>query len=171
VVKRLRARWIIAIVVVCFVAILVAPLIVLFGMFAYQDQIVGKLLEDEIRSQPKVVYTKYVPVFEEDNRIYQGSGKPYIVLSDFTARDYRGNPPYSLQMSGKVSNEGGGVAYNGVLHVVALNNEGIVIDDNYTFPGLPAHTVGGTSDFSLHYNSSSPIINCTVTPIYTDAWR
>lgn len=126
------------------------------------------MIEEDIRSQPKSVYLKYVPVFEEDNRIYQSSGKPYIVLSDFTARDYRGNPPYSLQMSGQVSNEGGGVAYNGVLHVVAMNSDGIALDDNYTFPGLPAHTRGGTYDFSLHYNSSSPITNCTITPIYSD---
>jgi hypothetical protein len=130
------------------------------------------MIEDDIRSQPKSIYVKYVPVFEEDNRIYQGSGKPYVVLSDFSARDYRGNPPYSLQMSGKVRNQGDGIAYNIILNVVALNSEGIALDDNYTSPGLPAAkftgTGGGTFDFSLHYNSSLPITNCTITPYYSD---
>jgi hypothetical protein len=97
------------------------------------------VIEEQIRNQPKIVYVKYVSVFEMDNRIYQGSDKPYSVISNFTARDYRGNPPYSLQISGNAINEGGGIAYDGILHVVAMNKDGVVIDANHTFGGITPH--------------------------------
>ncbi|HSV49404.1 MAG TPA: hypothetical protein VLH35_03730 [Candidatus Acidoferrales bacterium] len=143
------------------------PVITLYAIHAYRQQIVQQMIDEEIENQPKRVYTKYVPVFLEDNRIYQGSDKPYIIISDFSARDYRGNPPYSLQISGKGINDGGGIAYNGSLHVVAVNNESVVIDTYYDFGGATPHVSFGFS-FSLKYNSTSPITNCTITPFYTD---
>jgi hypothetical protein len=125
------------------------------------------MIDVEIENQSKRVHVKYVPVFIEDNRIYQGSDKPYIVISDFSARDYRGNPPYSLQISGKGINDGGGIAYNGSLHIVAMSYEGVAIDAYNNFGGATPHVPLGFS-FSLKYNSTSPITNCTITPFYTD---
>jgi hypothetical protein len=165
----MRARWIVAIVVVCCVAFVSVPFIALFLVHAYYDMLVRQEIQKEIDSRPKSVYLHYVTVFLEDNRGYEGLGKPYLVASNFTARDYRGNPPYSLQISGIVGNEGGGIAYNGVLHVVAMNSEGIALNSDYDFTGIPAHSTTGF-EFSLHYNSSFPIINCTITPMYTDTW-
>ncbi len=168
----MKPRWIIALFVVCCVAIPCVPLIGLYILHVYQSQIVWQLIDEEILSQPKTVYTKYVTVFQEDNRIYQGSNKPYLVLSDFTARDYRrGDPPYTLQFSGHIINKGGGIAYNGVLHVVAINSEGVAIDADspYPFGGLTPNMLF-QHDFSLKYNGSK-IINCTITPIYSDTAR
>jgi hypothetical protein len=149
------------------VAVISAPFIGLYLVQQYYYQLAWQKIQEEQQSAAKIVYTKYIPVFEQDNRIYQSSDKPYITLSDFTARDYRGNPPYSLQISGKGINDGGGIAYSGVLHVVAMNNEGIAIDDYYDFGGATPH-VPLEFRFSLKYNSSSPITNCTITPVYTD---
>lgn len=159
---------IIALVAACCVVIIGVPLIGLYIIHVYENQIVWQMIEEEQRSQPKTVYTKYVTVFQEDNRIYQGSNKPYITISDFTARDYRGNAPYSLQISGNAINQGGGIAYNGVLHVVAMTSEGVAIDTNYSFGGITPH-VPIQASFSLKYNSSA-ITNCTITPIYTDTY-
>ncbi len=124
-------------------------------------------VQESIDNQPRSVYVKYVPVFLEDNKIYQDDNKPYIAIYDFAARDYRGNPPYSLQITGSAMNVGGGIAYNGVLHVVAVTSEGVAIDTNHDFGGITPHVPIGFS-FSLKYNSSSPITNCTITPVYTD---
>ena len=143
------------------------PVITLYTIQLYRQQIVQQMIDEEIENQPKRVYTKYVPVFLEDNRIYQGSDKPYIFISDFSARDYRGNPPYSLQISGKGINDGGGIAYNGVLHVLAMNDEGVALDAYHDFGGATSHVPFGFS-FSLKYNSTSPITNCTITASYTD---
>ena len=147
----MRLRWIIALVAVCCVAIISAPFIALYLVQQYYYQLAWQKIQEEQRSAAKIVYTKYIAVFEQNNRIYQSSDKPYITLSDFTARDYRGNPPYSLQISGKGINDGGGIAYNGVLHVVAMNNESIAIDDYYNFGGATPHVPLGFS-FSLKYN-------------------
>jgi hypothetical protein len=125
------------------------------------------MIQEELDSEPKSIYVKYVPVFEEYDRINPGSDKPYVVIYDFTARDYRRLAPYSLQISGKVNNQGEGTAYNGVLHVVAMNREGIAIDDNYAFSKLSPHT-GDILEFPLHYNSSLVITNCTITLIYSN---
>jgi len=125
------------------------------------------MIQEELDSEPKSIYVKYVTVFEEYPRINQGSDKPYVVIYDFTARDYRRLLPYSLQISGKVNNQGEGTAYNGFVHVVAMNSEGIAIDENYSFSKLPPHT-GAILEFPLHYNSSLVITNCTITLVYSD---
>ncbi len=163
----MRARWIIALVAVCCIAVIGVPLIGFYALQAYYSQLAWQKIQEEQLSEAKTVYIKYVLVFEQNNPIYQGSSKPYVVLSGFTARDYRGNPPYSLQISGTLNNTGGGIAYNGLLHVVAMNSEGIAIDSNYSFAGITAHMILQQS-FSLKYNGSA-ITNCTITPIYTDA--
>lgn len=165
-VENLRARWIIALVAICCILLIGVPVIVLCIKYSYQNFLIQQLIAEELRSQPKSVSIKNVTVFQEDNQIYKNSDKPYIVISGFTARDYRANAPYSLQISGVIINEGGGIAYNGVLHVVAMSNESIVIDTNHSFGGITPH-VPLQLDFSLKYNGS-PITNCTITPIYTD---
>lgn len=163
----MRARWIIAIVAVCCIVVVGVPLFGLYIVYAYQHQLVLQAINEEIKNQPRHIYVKYVPVFLEDNKIYQDSNKPYVIIHDFAARDYRGNPPYSLQITGSAINDGGGIAYNGVLHVVAMTSEGIAIDANHDFAGITPH-VPLEFTFSLKYNSSSPITNCTITPLYTD---
>ncbi len=165
-VTNLRARWIIALVAVCCTALIGLPLIGPYIVLGYQSLIIQQMVAEEIQSQPISIYTHYVTVFQEVNRIYQTPDKPYIVVSSFTAQDYRGNAPYSLRMNGYAINEGNGIAYNGVLHVVAMNYEGVAIDTNQSFGGITPHATLRFS-FSLKYNGSA-IINCTITPFYTD---
>ena len=164
----MRAKWIIALVAVCCIVAVGVPLFGLYVMYSYQHYLVMQAVQESINNQPRHVYVKYVPVFLEDNKIYQDDNKPYVIIHDFTARDYRGNPPYSLQITGFAINDGGGIAYNAVLHVVAMTSEGIALDANHDFTGITPNASLKFS-FSLKYNSSLPITNCTITPVYTDA--
>ena len=164
-----RTRWIIVLVAVCCIFVIGLPVLALYVEYEYKRLLVLQMIDEELRNQERsrIVFIKYVPVFVEDNRIYPGLDKPYVIVGDFSARDYRGNPPYSIQINGKGINNGGSIAYNGFLHVVAMNNEGVAIDTYHDFGGITPHVPIGFS-FSLKYNNSSPITNCTITPIYTD---
>jgi hypothetical protein len=109
---------------------------------------------------------RYVTVFHQDNQIYQGTYKLYINTSSLKAQDCRSSTSNYLQISGFVNNTGDGTAYNAYLHVVAMNLEGKAIDSNYSYAGVPPHMGDWIGD-SFNYRGS-PIINCTITPAYTD---
>jgi hypothetical protein len=109
---------------------------------------------------------RYVTVFHQDNHLYQGAYKPYINTSSLKAQDYRSSTSNSLHISGFVNNTGDGTSYNAYLHIVAMNHEGKAIDDTYSYAGITPHMSLGIG-FSFDY-IGSPIINCTITPVYTD---
>ena len=96
----------------------------------------------------------------------QVANKPQIVVDGLTVEDLRSGLGNNLRIYGYVNNTGGGTAYDLRLHVVAVNAEGVAIDEYKNLGGI---TAGMTLkvDFGLVYNGSR-IESWTITPIFTD---
>jgi hypothetical protein len=162
---KLRERWIVALGVFYFAILLGGALLT-----AQSVSTLGTLLAESRQHytgpQATNITMQYVTVFHQDNHLYQGPYKPYIITTSLTAQDYRTNTSNSLQIIGFVNNTGDGTAYNAYLHVVAMNHEGKAVDGTYSFAGITSHMSLGIG-YSFNY-SGSPIINCTIAPVYTD---
>ena len=141
----MSAKSIFALAAVCLTTIIVASAFI--GLFVYDN-----FLPHPIQLQ----------IIDQTN---PDPNKPNIVASGLTVQDER-TIPYSLHVSGRLNNTGGGIAYNASLHVVATNKEGTAIDRFYSFGGITGHMTLGL-DFRFEY-SGPPIDSCTITAIYTD---
>jgi hypothetical protein len=146
----------------------------LIADYSYQvieNQIAAQIRERNMRlpdlALPDKTITTKIPLFNQDGAPNPDPAKPYIVTTGLTAKSDRAKVPYSLHVSGWINNTGGGTAYNAFLHIIAMNGEGTAVDRNYSFTGITPHMNLGL-DFKFSYQGSE-IINCTVTPIYTDA--
>ena len=174
----MRERWIVALAVLQFTIILVGVLFI--GLTTYQaiEQIPQRTPYTPTYPYPRSTpwpphnsnYTiQNIPVIHDDRQLYQGEYKPYVTTVNITAQDYHADlnsGTGSLHLKGTLNNTGGGVAYNIILHIVAMNAEGKVIDTNCEFVGMTAHMsmdIGQT----FNYNGTA-LTNCTLTPTYID---
>jgi hypothetical protein len=127
----------------------------------------GKHLEisqSSAQSSPLLSPVQIVPQPSSSNKI---SSEPNVVTSKLTAIDDRIEQPYCLQINGWLNNTGDGTAYNLFLHVVAFNKEGLALNNYLAYGGMTGHSWLGLG-FSLDY-SGAPIVNCSITPIYSDS--
>lgn len=165
----MKERWIVALVVLYAVVLLVGALLIVESASTLGTQLARGITSSiPLTTGPQAtnITMQYIPVFHQDNQLYQGAYKPYIITSNVTAQDYRSSLSSSLHISGWVNNTGDGTAYNALLHVVAMNQEGKAIDNYYSFTGITPHMSLGVG-YSFNY-TGSPVINCTITPVYTD---
>lgn len=58
------------------------PVLALYVEYEYKRLLVLQMIDEELRNQERsrIVFIKYVPVFVEDNRIYPGLDKPYVIV-------------------------------------------------------------------------------------------
>ncbi|MGE5555845.1 MAG: hypothetical protein ACM3UY_06235 [Methanocella sp.] len=167
----MRERWIVALVALYFAILFGGGIFVgLFMLSSLQSQITEQF-SNQRPYQPlpgpgATVRVNYIPVIHNDQQRYHGDYKPYVVTVNLTAQDYRTNTTSSLNIRGFLNNTGDGTAYDGMLHIVAMNNEGIAIDTKQSFTGITAHMAVGFG-VSLPYTGSA-LTNCTLTPLYLD---
>lgn len=167
----LKERWIIVFAASCCIIVIgAASFTSLYLLELFENLIDQRIKESRehypVWAQPGINFTvSNVTVFHQDNQLYEGTYKPYIITSGLSAQDYRSSTSCCLRIKGWINNTGDGTAYNGVLHVVAINNEGIAIDANQSF-AVTAHMTLGL-DFAQPYNGSA-IVKCTITPFYLD---
>jgi hypothetical protein len=169
----LRERWIVALATLYFIILIGGSLFI--GQYALQTFENQTLKQNSVSRQPYPTWTPHntilsntsVTLFHHDDPLYQGVYKPHVITTNLTAQDYRGNTSSSsLHIGGWVNNTGDGIAWDALLHVVAMNKEGVAVDTNYSFTGITAH-VGLGLNFELRY-TGSPLTNCTVSPLYND---
>ena len=168
----MRERWIVALAAIYFAILLGGGIFV--GQFIFeslQNQI-AEQFGNQSRFQPWTgsdftVSVNNITVIHNDQPRYSGGYKPHIVTVNLTAQDYRSNTSVYLLIRGWLNNIGDGTAYDGVLRIVAMNNEGVAIDTERPFMRITAHTAVGFS-VSLPYTGSA-LTNCTLTPFYLDS--
>ncbi len=155
------AKSIITLAALCFAVIIGGSLLI--ADYFYQ------VIENQIAhlTLPDKTVTTDVPLFNQDGVHDIDPAKPYIVTTGLTAKSDRTKVPYSLHISGRINNTGGGTAYNAFLQIIAMNSEGTAVNRNYSFTGITPYMNLGL-DFQFAYQGSE-LLNCTVTPIYTDA--
>jgi len=169
---NLKERWVIFLVAFCCILFFSGASVISFFLFETFENFLAQQNAHSRQHYPLWAQSganftvSNVTVFHQDDQLYQGAYKPYVITTALTAQDYRANTSCILRIKGTVNNTGEGTAYDGSLHIVAMSNEGVAIDSNQPF-ALTAHMRLGL-DFSLPYNGSA-ITNCTITPFYLDA--
>jgi hypothetical protein len=166
----MRERWIVALVALYFVILFGGGIFVgLFMLSSLQSQITEQF-SNQRPYQPlpgpgATVRVNYIPLFTmtatlpwrlqtiRSHRKLDGAGLP---------NQHHKQPEHR----GFLNNTGDGTAYDGMLHIVAMNNEGIAIDTKQSFTGITAHMAVGFG-VSLPYTGSA-LTNCTLTPLYLD---
>lgn len=185
----MRERWIVALCVLQFAILLGGALVVALPAYQAIQQIqqtprihfpTNSTFPNSTQTNPyphstpwPPIGSKYtvksIPVIHNDTQLYHGDYKPYITTVNISAQDYHANMSGgtgSLHINGFINNTGDGVAYDLVLHVVAMNAEGKTIDADYDFAGLTAHMSMGIGQ-SFNYNGTA-LTSCTITPTYLD---
>jgi hypothetical protein len=177
----MRERWIVALAVFYYIILLGGALFISFTAYEEIERI--PRIPFPTNSTPTYPYphstpwppvgsnytVKSIPVIHNDTQLYYGEYKPYVTSVNITAQDYHANmsgDTGSLYIQGFLNNTGGGVAYDLVLHVIAMNAEGKAIDANYELAGITSHMGMGIGQ-SFNYNGTA-LTNCTLTPTYMD---
>jgi hypothetical protein len=171
----MNAKWAITAVTVSYSVLLV------LGLFALQDfyEISFQGSIDRLSQLQTQRYIEQLPgvtvtVFYQNAPLYGSASKPNIITTNATARDIRTDSfltgsSHCLRIDGRLNNIGGGTAYNLAIHILAMHSEGVAINSNQSLGGITPYMSLGYH-FTLNY-TGSPITNCTVSPIYTDAPR
>lgn len=179
----MRERWIVALCVLQFAILLGGALVVALPTYQAIQQIPQTpriIFPNSTQTNPHPYSTPWppygstytvrnIPVIHNETQLYHGDYKPYMTTVNISAQDYHVNMSGgtgSLHIKGFLNNTGDGVAYDLVLHVVAMNAEGKAIDADYELPGLTSK-MGMSIAQTFNYNGTA-LTNCTLTPIYLD---
>jgi hypothetical protein len=94
------------------------------------------------------------------------SSEPTVAITNVTGEDDRTQLPYSLSLEVGLQNTGDRTVYDAFSHVVAYNDEGLAIDTDYSWGGIPGNVPYGVLCICGFNYTGDPITNCTISLSY-----